>query len=81
MALLTFSFQQLDFRLDLLSSAEAAGLRTWTWEFDEAPMRPAVEAVIGFAFMLGAAVNLLIRRRTPDASSLHIAFVGDCPHR
>ena len=62
-------------------SAEAAGMRTWTWQSDEPLMRPAVEAVIGLALILGAAVKLLTRRDTPDASSLHIAFVENDPHR
>ncbi len=62
-------------------SAKASGMRTWTWESDEPLMRPAVEAVIGLTLMLGAAVKLLIRRGSPDASSLHIALVGDGPPR
>jgi hypothetical protein len=40
-------------------------------------MRPAVEAVIGIALMLVGAVKLLIRRGSPDPSSLDIALVGD----
>lgn len=62
-------------------SAEASGMRVWAWESDEPLTRPAVEAVIGFVLMLGAAVNLLRRRGSPDTSSLHIVFPSDGSHR
>ena len=42
--------------------AKASGMRTWTWQSNEPLLRPAVEAAIGIALMLGAAIGLLTRR-------------------
>jgi hypothetical protein len=61
--------------------AKASGMRTWTWESNEPLLRPAVEAAIGIALMLGAAIGLLTRRVRLMTSSLHITHcwmtVGD----
>ena len=40
---------------------KASGMRTWTWQSNEPLLRPAVEAAIGIALMLGAAIGLLTR--------------------
>jgi hypothetical protein len=45
-----------------VSLAKASGMRTWTWQSNEPLLRPAVEAAIGIALMLGAAIGLLTRR-------------------
>ena len=66
---------------DPVPSARASGMQTWTWQSDEPLLRPVLEAAIGLALMLGAAIRLLKRSGSPDASSLHITFVEDEAHR
>ena len=57
-------------------SAKASGMRRWTWESNEPLLCPAFEAAIGAALILGAAIRLMMRRGSPDASSLHITPIG-----
>ncbi len=57
-----------------VSSPQASGLQSWTWQRDEPLLRPALETTIGLALVLGAAI-LLMRRVSPDSSSLHISPV------
>ena len=59
-----------------VASSKASGLQAWSWHHNEPIFLPAVETTVGLALMLGAAI-LLMRRVSPDASSLHITFVGD----
>jgi hypothetical protein len=42
--------------------AKASGMRTWTWQSSDPLLRPAVEAAIGIALMLAAAIGLLTIR-------------------
>ena len=62
-------------------SQKASEMQTWTWQSNEPLLRPALESVIGLALMLGTALRLLMRRGSPDGSSLHLTLVGDGPHQ
>jgi len=61
-----------------VASSETFGPQAWTWQRNEPLLRPALETTIGLALMVGAGI-LLIRRVSPDSSSLHITPLETTP--